>query len=156
MPAVGSGLTAGVTTVGFIGSGRGGTVARLAVAAGYDVVLSNSRGPQTLTDLVAHLRPASRCSLRLVEQLGRARQVSEYREFGAGGQCVGFQVADGAVGKCFPDKAYRVSRPSTVDRNAGVDERGEGPPAGRVGNVGHAGDPGGPRPPQLVPTVVAG
>jgi predicted dinucleotide-binding enzyme len=37
-----------MTTVGFIGSGNiGGTVARLAVAAGYDVVLSNSRGPQT-------------------------------------------------------------------------------------------------------------
>jgi hypothetical protein len=38
-----------MTTVGFIGSGNiGGTVARMAVAAGYDVVLSNSRGPQTL------------------------------------------------------------------------------------------------------------
>jgi predicted dinucleotide-binding enzyme len=45
-----------MTTVGFIGSGNlGGTVARLAVAAGYDVVLSNSRGPQTLTNLVADL-----------------------------------------------------------------------------------------------------
>jgi hypothetical protein len=42
-----------MTTVGFIGSGNlGGTVARLAVAAAYDVVLSNSRGPQTLTELV--------------------------------------------------------------------------------------------------------
>ena len=47
-----------MTTVGFIGSGRiGGTVARLAVAAGYDVVLSNSRGPETLADLVAELGP---------------------------------------------------------------------------------------------------
>jgi lactate dehydrogenase-like 2-hydroxyacid dehydrogenase len=35
-------------TIGFIGSGGiGAAVARLAVAAGYDVVLSNSRGPQT-------------------------------------------------------------------------------------------------------------
>src|SRR6185312_3262547 len=33
----------------------GGTLARLAVAAGYDVVLSNSRGPETLTDLVDEL-----------------------------------------------------------------------------------------------------
>ena len=49
----GPGLTIGVTTVGFIGSGRiGGTEARLAIAAGYDVVLSNSRGPQNLNDLV--------------------------------------------------------------------------------------------------------
>ncbi|MGW4965934.1 NADPH-dependent F420 reductase [Nonomuraea sp. NPDC004186] len=33
----------------------GGTVARLAVAAGIDVVLSNSRGPESLADLVAEL-----------------------------------------------------------------------------------------------------
>ncbi|SIN10449.1 NADPH-dependent F420 reductase [Micromonospora cremea] len=45
-----------MTTVGLIGSGNiGGTVARLAVAGGYDVVLSNSRGPETLTDLVDEL-----------------------------------------------------------------------------------------------------
>ena len=38
-----------MTTIGFIGSGHiGGTVAGLAVAAGHDVVLSNSRGPETL------------------------------------------------------------------------------------------------------------
>jgi len=47
-----------MTTIGFIGSGNiGGTVARLAIAVGYDVVLSNSRGPQTLTALVAELGP---------------------------------------------------------------------------------------------------
>jgi predicted dinucleotide-binding enzyme len=45
-------------TVGIIGSGMiGGTVARLSVAAGHHVVLSNSRGPQTLTGLVAELGP---------------------------------------------------------------------------------------------------
>jgi predicted dinucleotide-binding enzyme len=50
-----------MTTIGFIGSGNiGGTVARLAVAAGYDVVLSNSRGPQTLTGLAADLGPYAR------------------------------------------------------------------------------------------------
>ena len=47
-----------MTTVGLIGSGMiGGTVARLSVAAGHHVVLSNSRGPETLTDLVAELGP---------------------------------------------------------------------------------------------------
>jgi 8-hydroxy-5-deazaflavin:NADPH oxidoreductase len=47
-----------MTTIGFIGSGNiGGTVARLAVAAGHQVVLSNSRGPQTLADLVAEIGP---------------------------------------------------------------------------------------------------
>lgn len=45
-----------MTSIGFIGSGHiGSTVARLAVAAGFDVVMSNSRGPDTLTDLVAEL-----------------------------------------------------------------------------------------------------
>jgi 8-hydroxy-5-deazaflavin:NADPH oxidoreductase len=34
-----------MTTIGLVGSGRiGSTVARLAVNAGHDVVLSNSRG----------------------------------------------------------------------------------------------------------------
>ena len=47
-----------MTTVGFIGSGMiGGTVARLSVAAGHHVVLSNSRGPETLKDLVTELGP---------------------------------------------------------------------------------------------------
>ena len=47
-----------MAVVGFIGSGRiGATVARLAVAAGYQVIMSNSRGPQTLTGLVSELGP---------------------------------------------------------------------------------------------------
>jgi len=51
-------LAPGMTTIGFIGSGMiGGTVARLSVAAGHRVVLSNSRGPETLQDLVAELGP---------------------------------------------------------------------------------------------------
>ncbi|HEY1914099.1 MAG TPA: NADPH-dependent F420 reductase [Streptosporangiaceae bacterium] len=50
-----------MTTVGFIGSGNiGGTVARLSVAAGYDVIVSNSRGPDTLKELVAELGPNAR------------------------------------------------------------------------------------------------
>lgn len=49
-------MTTGTTTIGFIGSGSiGGTVARLAVAAGHDVLVSNSRGPESLTGLVAEL-----------------------------------------------------------------------------------------------------
>ncbi len=52
-----------MTTLGLIGSGRiGGTVARLAVAAGHEVVLSNSRGPETLADLCAQLGPAARAA----------------------------------------------------------------------------------------------
>src|SRR5262252_8422429 len=52
-----------MTTVGLIGSGYiGSTVARLAIAAGHEVVLSNSRGPQTLSDLVAELGPHARAA----------------------------------------------------------------------------------------------
>lgn len=47
-----------MTTVGFIGSGSiGRAIARLAVGAGHRVVLSNSRGPETLADTVAELGP---------------------------------------------------------------------------------------------------
>ncbi|MFI5845527.1 NADPH-dependent F420 reductase [Catenuloplanes sp. NPDC051500] len=47
-----------MTTVGFLGSGQlGGAIARLAVQAGHRVVLSNSRGPETLADTVAELGP---------------------------------------------------------------------------------------------------
>jgi len=52
-----------MTTIGLIGSGHiGGTVARLAVDAGHDVVLSNSRGPETLTDLVVALGARARAA----------------------------------------------------------------------------------------------
>jgi predicted dinucleotide-binding enzyme len=50
-----------MTTLGLIGSGHiGGTVAKLAIDAGHDVVLSNSRGPRTLGELVAELGPRAR------------------------------------------------------------------------------------------------
>lgn len=44
--------------LGIIGSGSiGSAVARLAVAAGMNVVIANSRGPESLADLVAELGP---------------------------------------------------------------------------------------------------
>jgi len=50
-----------MTTIGFIGSGHiGSQLARLAVQHGYDVVMSNSRGPETLVDLVDELGDAAR------------------------------------------------------------------------------------------------
>jgi len=52
-----------MTTIGFIGAGRiGGTVARLGVDAGHDVVMSNCRGPATLGELVAGLGPHARAA----------------------------------------------------------------------------------------------
>jgi len=52
-----------MTTIGFIGAGHiGSQVARAAIANGYDVVLSNSRGPETLGDLIAELGPPARAA----------------------------------------------------------------------------------------------
>ena len=63
MRPVAAGFPSIMTTVGFIGSGAiGSTVARLAVAAGFDVVMSNSRGPETLADLVSELGPHARAA----------------------------------------------------------------------------------------------
>jgi hypothetical protein len=45
-----------MATIGLIGAGHiGSQIARLAVANGYNVVISNSRGPQTLSALVNEL-----------------------------------------------------------------------------------------------------
>jgi predicted dinucleotide-binding enzyme len=56
-----------MTTLGIIGAGNiGSALAQVALDAGYDVVISNSRGPETLTDLVGGLaqRPSSRGTIR--------------------------------------------------------------------------------------------
>jgi len=50
-----------VKTIGLIGAGHiGSQLARLSVQHGYDVVVSNSRGPETLKDLVRELGPHAR------------------------------------------------------------------------------------------------
>src|ERR1700681_3859878 len=52
-----------ITVIGFIGSGNIGQVlARQVIAAGYDVVMSNSRRAETLTPLVAALGPKARAA----------------------------------------------------------------------------------------------
>ncbi|OFI37122.1 NADP oxidoreductase [Arthrobacter sp. SW1] len=52
-----------MTTIGIIGAGHiGSQVARKAVELGYEVVISNSRGPETLTELVAELGPKARAA----------------------------------------------------------------------------------------------
>ncbi len=55
-----------MTTLGLIGAGHiGSQVARLAVRNGYGVVISNSRGPETLAALVAELGPNARAATAL-------------------------------------------------------------------------------------------
>ena len=47
-----------MTTVGIIGSGQiGSTIARLAIEAGHQIVLSNSRRPETLAGTISELGP---------------------------------------------------------------------------------------------------
>lgn len=60
--------------IGFIGSGRiGSTLAKLAIGAGHTVVLSNSRGPETLADVVAQLGPSA--SAATAEEAARAGEI---------------------------------------------------------------------------------
>jgi predicted dinucleotide-binding enzyme len=55
-----------MTTIGLIGAGHiGSQVARLAIKNGYDVVVSNSRGPETLSTLVKELGPRARAATAL-------------------------------------------------------------------------------------------
>jgi predicted dinucleotide-binding enzyme len=52
-----------MTTLGIIGAGHiGSQIARVALANGYDVVIANSRGPETLADLVADLGPRAKAA----------------------------------------------------------------------------------------------
>jgi predicted dinucleotide-binding enzyme len=52
-----------MTTLGFIGAGHiGSQVARAAIAHGYDVVMSNTRGPESLAGLIAELGPKARAA----------------------------------------------------------------------------------------------
>lgn len=60
-----------MTTLALVGAGHiGSQIARLGVANGYDVVVSNSRGPETLGDLVAELGPSARAAT--VDEAARA------------------------------------------------------------------------------------
>ena len=52
-----------MTVIGIIGAGEvGSQIARAAIANGYDVVIANSRGPETLKDLIDELGPSARAA----------------------------------------------------------------------------------------------
>ncbi|WP_221740734.1 NAD(P)-binding domain-containing protein [Streptomyces sp. RP5T] len=52
-----------MTIVAIIGAGEAGSqLARTAISTGYEVVLANSRRPQTLASLIAGLGPAARAA----------------------------------------------------------------------------------------------
>jgi predicted dinucleotide-binding enzyme len=63
-----------VTTFGIIGAGNiGSQIARAVIALGDDVVISNSRGPETLSALVEDLGPSAKAAT--AEQAGAAGDV---------------------------------------------------------------------------------
>jgi 8-hydroxy-5-deazaflavin:NADPH oxidoreductase len=64
--------TTQATSVGTIGAGdvAQNTIARRAIAAGHHVILSNSRGPESLTDIVA--QPGAGASEDTVAQAAAA------------------------------------------------------------------------------------
>lgn len=52
-----------MTTIGIIGAGHiGSQIARAAIANGHDIVISNSRAPETLSELIAELGPKARAA----------------------------------------------------------------------------------------------
>jgi hypothetical protein len=64
-----------MATIGLIGAGHiGSQLARLAVANGHDVVISNSRGPDTLSALVAELGPRARAGT--VQEAAQAADIA--------------------------------------------------------------------------------
>ena len=61
-------------TIGFIGAGHiGSQVARLAISRGYTVVMSNSRGPDTLAALIGELGSTARAAT--AEEAARAGDI---------------------------------------------------------------------------------
>ncbi len=112
--------------IGLIGSGNiGSTVARLAIGAGHEVVLSNSRGPQTLTDLVA--------------ELGERASAGTAAQAAAAGDLVVVSIpfknyqqvpVDELVGKTVVDSSHVVKAFNTI-RSADLASQGQ--PAGSAG-----------------------
>jgi predicted dinucleotide-binding enzyme len=52
-----------MTTIGILGAGQAGaTLAYVSIAAGYDVVIANTRGPESLASLVSQLGPNARAA----------------------------------------------------------------------------------------------
>ncbi|MBC3760855.1 NADPH-dependent F420 reductase [Quadrisphaera oryzae] len=99
-------------TVGIIGAGNiGSTLAKLAVDAGHRVVIANSRGPETLADLVAQLGEGARAATAAeAAQAGDLVVVTvplkNYRELPAE-QLAGKVVLD--TNNYYPDRDGRIA-----------------------------------------------
>jgi predicted dinucleotide-binding enzyme len=109
-----------MATLGFIGSGHiGGTLARLAVDAGLDVVLSNSRGPHTLSDLVDELGPQARAATP-----ARAAAAGDWVVVTIPVGAIGTVPRESLVGKTVIDTGNYYPRVTAPSRNS---KRGSSP-----------------------------
>ena len=101
-----------MTVIGIIGSGNiGGQVARRAVATGHEVVIANSRSPQTLAGLVEELGPRARSAdvaeaARAGELVLVAIPIDKYPQLPANA-FVGKVVLD--AGNYYPDWNGRIA-----------------------------------------------
>ncbi|PZF67698.1 NADP oxidoreductase [Curtobacterium sp. MCPF17_047] len=104
-------VTTPVQTLGIIGAGNvGAQIARRAVQIGLDVVLANSRGPETLEELIAELAPSAGAATvsdaaRAGDVVVVAIPVSGYRDLPAEA-FVGKTVID--TGNYYPEYSGRV------------------------------------------------
>jgi NAD(P)-dependent dehydrogenase (short-subunit alcohol dehydrogenase family) len=98
-------------TVGLIGAGHiGSQLARLAVRHGYDVLVSNSRGPETLQELVGELGQRARDGTLDVVDIGPRATVGAFnaipRATGRAEQPKNFAATSlPRSGRCVPDGA---------------------------------------------------
>ena len=120
-----------MTTIGFIGSGMiGGTVARLSVAAGHRVVMSNSRGPETLQELVAELGPLATAAT--AGQAAEAGDLVVVSHPGQGHRRRPGQAAGGQAGPGHRQLLPAARRPDRGDRHRRAHQQRPAPalPAG--------------------------
>jgi predicted dinucleotide-binding enzyme len=105
-----TGGNAVATTLGLIGAGRiGSTLAKLAVAADLEVVLSNSRGPDTLADLVSELGPKAKAAT--VDEAAAADLIAIAVPLGSYGQLPAAALAGKTVidaNNYYPDRDGRI------------------------------------------------
>ena len=88
-----------MTTIGIIGAGEvGGQLARAAIKCGYEVVIANSRGPESLRALVTELGPKARA-----ETAEKAAEAGDFVIIAVPLKLVDNMPADALAGKIVID-----------------------------------------------------
>ncbi|WP_327581495.1 NAD(P)-binding domain-containing protein [Nonomuraea sp. NBC_00507] len=105
-----------MTVIGIIGAGEvGSQIARAAIANGYDVVIANSRGPETVKDLIDELGPSARAATA-----AGAGAAGEFAVVAVPLKVVNDMPAEELAGKIVLDTAPRIT---TAGKAAGTPGR---------------------------------